>query len=331
MKHKAVIIGAGSIGALKDDKKDSPTTENVLTVAHAFYNHPDIELSGIVDLDFDKAKKAKEKWGFLHYADNVCVLPENLNQTIEIVSVSVDTESHYDVLASIPKQFPSVKVVLVEKPFCSNVKEAAEIEMMFNDLGIKIVVNYLRRFDKGLLIVKELIKDNFDIYSTVFYYNRGLERDGCHAIDLIHYFFGDIIKFDEFSQDQTILDLDNDDPTIPVHFVTEKCKSIFMLPVDGREVGLFEMVIQTSKGKFVFKDFGLHCNFYSVVQGNDYGEYPVLNQESILFKTGLLTALGGVADNIVDIIDNGAEPLCTADDALKVKTVIENIRRSMDV
>ena len=62
--YKALIIGAGSIGALKDDKFDSPSNpDKVLTHAHAFYKHPDIKIKCVIDRDILKARMAAEKWG----------------------------------------------------------------------------------------------------------------------------------------------------------------------------------------------------------------------------------------------------------------------------
>ena len=61
-RYTAVLLGAGSIGALKPNEFDSPDTEEILTHAHAIYNHPKINLLGIIDSNINKAKKAGNKW-----------------------------------------------------------------------------------------------------------------------------------------------------------------------------------------------------------------------------------------------------------------------------
>jgi len=66
-KYKALICGAGSIGALKPDEFDSPESKQIYTHAHACYSHPNIDLVGIVDQDFEKASKAGTKWNTTAY------------------------------------------------------------------------------------------------------------------------------------------------------------------------------------------------------------------------------------------------------------------------
>jgi len=66
MKYKNwLIIGAGSIGALKPNELDSPTTENILTHAHALHRlrgRREIDDFFIVDVDEEKAGEACVRW-----------------------------------------------------------------------------------------------------------------------------------------------------------------------------------------------------------------------------------------------------------------------------
>jgi len=327
MTHRAVIIGAGSIGAIKDIKKDNIDTREILTIAHAFYSNPKICLDGIVDTDIVKADFSKHKWDIQESAMTMEDLPQLLRETTEIVAVAVNTENHFPVLEKLPSVFPAVKAVLIEKPFCENPRDAEWIKKQYDALGITIVVDYLRRFEKGITILKDaLLRDVEEIYSVVFYYNRGLQRDGCHAIDLIRNFFGEVTHCEEIKKASSIIDLNEQDPTIGVRFITEKCDKIFMLPVDGRKLGVFEMVVMTSKGKLVLKDFSTNFIWYQVKTGNEFGEYPVLADEPLKFKTDLLTALGEVANNLVDIIENNADPICSAQDAIRVQEIISTIK-----
>ena len=56
--RKAMVIGAGSIGAMKPDAYDYPGGKKTLTVAHALWNNEEIDLEYIVDTDPKKAKAA---------------------------------------------------------------------------------------------------------------------------------------------------------------------------------------------------------------------------------------------------------------------------------
>ena len=86
-KFTAVVIGAGSIGANKDNKYDSPKTKNILTHAHAYYKSDAIDLIGIIDPDKNKLKLATEKWKTKGYSsiDEMEIMPD-------ILSVCIPTE-----------------------------------------------------------------------------------------------------------------------------------------------------------------------------------------------------------------------------------------------
>src|SRR4030067_222288 len=94
-KYKAAVIGCGSIGALKDNKYDSPEMpHNILTHAHAYYDCPDTELVAVIDMDIEKAKKAGDKWGCSTDTD----ILNFRNENIDIISVCTPTETHFDIL-----------------------------------------------------------------------------------------------------------------------------------------------------------------------------------------------------------------------------------------
>ena len=326
-EYNAIIVGAGSIGALKDKSKDNRKTKEVLTIAHAFYSNKDINLYGIVDVDIEKVVKAQKRWKVEHGAVSVEALVSVGNGCIDIAAVACDTEHHYSVILEILRWCPEVQVILVEKPFCEYHEQAQEIKELCEANGVTLVVDYIRRFDPAISILKEnmLNRELIKIYSCIFYYNRGLKRDGCHAIDLIHYLFGDIVSFDRLSGESPIFDLSAEDPTIGLSFVAERCPHVVMIPVDGREVGLFDMEIITSDGKIIMKDYGTTIQFYPVVKGNEYGDYPVLRKYPIVFKTELTTALKYMAENLVGILQMKELPRCSADDALKVQEILWSI------
>ena len=92
-QYTAVVIGCGSIGALKEDKYDSPeepakgASLSILTHAHAYYDHPRIDLLGFVDSDIDKRLSAATKWNALSCEDITGF------SSPDIISVCTPTES----------------------------------------------------------------------------------------------------------------------------------------------------------------------------------------------------------------------------------------------
>ena len=115
-KYNAVIIGAGSIGAFKPDKYDSPGNTDCLTIAHAFWKHPQIELIGIIDQNRRKAIQASEKWKCLYSTKTTSEIEHNAKKYIDIVAIATPTQTHRKVLEEVMSRVKP-KIILMEKPF----------------------------------------------------------------------------------------------------------------------------------------------------------------------------------------------------------------------
>ena len=111
--YNAVIVGAGSIGALKSDKYDSPQTNNVLTWAHACYTHPNIKQTHISDIYLKKAKQAGDKWGFSYSSfPSTSIMARFYLISSDIIIISVPTESHNQVLLDILQYYPKIIITV---------------------------------------------------------------------------------------------------------------------------------------------------------------------------------------------------------------------------
>ena len=115
--YNIVLIGAGSIGSNKPDELDSPKTKYPLTHAHALYNlHREKKVNwlGIVDINPVKLQMATQKWD-CHGFD----LLEGIKQDIDIIVIAVDTKVHYGFIKAVAID-RKPKIIIIEKPFCSN-------------------------------------------------------------------------------------------------------------------------------------------------------------------------------------------------------------------
>lgn len=279
--HNAIVIGAGSIGALKPDKFDSPETSEILTHAHMYYANQEIELVGIYDNDFTKVIKAGRKWN-THGGPS----PDGIFTDSDIISVCTPTKTHKEVLLEVLQYNP--KLVIAEKPFCNNYKEAFEVAEAYENRNIPIFVNYSRRFLPAyqalrLSIINELYGK---IQSATFHYTRGLKHEGCHAINLCLFLFG---KFQggELMQPNhyRIPDRDPDDPTLAAYLSFERCPHVFLSPCDGRQYKVFQLEIMTEKGKIILSHHGLFIEFYDAIKDNIWGDFNVLSKDVNLNKT----------------------------------------------
>ena len=318
--YKCVIIGAGSIGALKPDKFDSPLTENILTHAHAITAHSKFELTGFVDTDSKKSKQACLKWSALFYDNEIKRIPKDT----DVIIVTTPTSTHHKVLTEVIKLQP--KIIIAEKPFTDNSAQAMNIIGKAQEAGIPIAINYIRRYEANIKKLAGEIKSG--IYGAVYYckvaYCRGFKHDGSHAMDLMCNFFGD------YSRGQilglSINDRDAQDRTRAAHLQFAGCHHVFFCPVDGRDISMFEIEIMTKTGKIVLSSHSRFMQFYPKIKEPDHGDFSTVSTIETRIETSLNTALMKLYDNIAGYLDGTDELLCTAQDALEVHAIYEDLK-----
>jgi hypothetical protein len=158
IRHRALIIGAGRIGAGFNWNDDA------YTHAGAYRALSDrVELVGFVEPDLERRVKANLKWGVPSY-DNVQIALEALKPNI--VSVCVQPEQQKDVFEFLEN---GIKGVWCEKPFMGG-----------GFFPYPIQVNYMRRGDKEhrfIASVKEMA-------SRLIVYGKDDIHTRCHFEDL---------------------------------------------------------------------------------------------------------------------------------------------------
>ena len=325
-KYNAIIIGAGSIGALKDSRYDGPRTKNILTIAHAMYQNKDINLVGILDKDYPKAMAAAKKWETEFYGSIGTFNKMVEFAPIDIVAVCTPTETHHQVLKEVINEiYP--KIIIAEKPFCANKEQAKEIVRLCKRKNIILVIDYIRRYDSSTGIIAATLRDA-EIYNVTVQYNRGFMHEACHAIDLMNFWFGKCKKVSIPSKRQ-IVDRSTKDPAAFVCCEHERA-TVLYLPVDGREYSIFEITITTSKGKIVLTDHGKLALFYQRIPEPTYGDYYTLSSQPLRTETELTIALGRMVEECAAMLDCKADDsafICTGKDALAVHEIFEQYKK----
>lgn len=321
-KLNAVVIGAGSIGAMKPNELDSPTSKNVLTHANAFYRNPDINFVGVVDRWLGRRVDANDKWDVETYSSIL-----EIGGAVDIVAICVPTDNHLSVLIDVAMMNP--KVVIAEKPFTLSSDDAECIKKHYAGAGIPIIVNYTRRFNQHIRRLVSAIQSG--AYGRCFHasltYTRGLLRDGCHGIDLMRFFFGEYIAgaiIDAEPVDSG--DIIEGSPTQMAILAFKRCQNVVFLPVDWKSYSIFEMRIATERGMIVLTENGAFIETYGIKKENIYGNYNCLQRSPHIERTDLANTLPAVAQNAVDVARGGLS-LCTADDAIKVLEIYEDLTK----
>ncbi len=327
-KYNVVIIGAGSIGAMKPDELDAPNMEFPLTHAAAVIKlNTYFNLETIIDSNFETAIKASQKW-HCGAAGGIEFLPNGVTNNTDVIVIATNTENHLEAFKHVARVFKNLKIIILEKPAGMYSFECAEIRDIAEKNNIKIVVNYTRRFEPyHKLIADNIISGKYGkIYSARFHYTRGLKRDGCHAIDLANWFFGHCRSIEKHSG-FAIDDYNSIDLTVPLIAEYDWCPMVTFNPCDGRKYSIFELELLTERGKISIHESGQKIMRIVPMTDGVYGNYKSLKYglNIIETETKLKECLMNLYKEVYNYLTIGEEVSCDINDAMKVHKVIEHI------
>ncbi|WP_297065474.1 UDP-N-acetylglucosamine 3-dehydrogenase [Thermococcus sp.] len=158
-----------------------------------------VELVGIADANFERAKELARKYGTIPYSDYRDLAKENL----DAVDIAVPTSLHREVALEFINRGTGV---LVEKPIADTIENAEAIIKAAGEKGVTLMVGHIERFNPAVLKLKELIgRGELGKVVTISAKRVGPMakriRDvgiiidlGVHDIDVISYLFGERVR-----------------------------------------------------------------------------------------------------------------------------------------
>jgi len=167
-KYNVLIIGAGGQGALAD-APGSLNQNKIISFAHAFKEHQGFRLEGFYDVDIKRAADAARAWKTEYWAGwPVCV---------DVIVIATDDNNHYEPLKKALEHKP--KLVICEKPLCTDLQQAREIVELYQAKGIPLMVDNTRNF---IPCLRSLNKDHGKAISGYCLFNRGWLHSAVHAV-----------------------------------------------------------------------------------------------------------------------------------------------------
>jgi len=171
-----------------------------------FYQHPEVEVKAICDLDSSKVEKMKNKYKEIDIVatDYKQILKEDL----DLIAIATTPETHYKIAKD---ALLADKHILVEKPFTRTSREAEELIDFAEKRGLKIFIDHTFIFHPIVRKIKKIIKAR-DL-GKIYYFdseriNLGLLQAGVnviwdlavHDFSIISYLFPDLnfIKIQAF-------------------------------------------------------------------------------------------------------------------------------------
>lgn len=313
--YNVLIIGAGNIGAFFD----TPSSENTLTHAKAFSRTEGFNLLGFVDASKKNGEEAAKLWGVNYYSTLEEAFTKN---KVDIVSVCVPDEYHYDILKRI-SNYP-IKLVFAEKPLAKNMDQANKIIKIYKEKSIRCLVNYSRRFVAEFNILKEnILKGQYGKFVCGNgYYGKGTLHNGSHLIDLLRYLIGEIedIKVINYN-----FDFYNDDPSISAILSFQKKRDFVMQNLPCNNYTIFELELLFEHRRIRIVDSGFKIEEYSVLDSKVFNGYRNLFKEKE-YETELNKAMLKAIINIYNSLTYDEELKCTLDDAYKDMKVCEKLK-----
>ena len=232
-KIKTIIVGLGKIGFEYD--KNLIQKLHILTHSKAIKKNKKYELIGGVDIDKKKRISFSKKYKVKAFNS----IKEFSNAQIDLAVISVPAKAQSGVFKELSNL--NIKNIICEKPISINNVDANEILKISTKKKIKVIVNFLRRYNPAIIKLKnKLDKGSLGkILNGYFWYKENLQHGGCHFIDLILYLFGIPMYY------KVIDSKKNQSPNIFFQFKKFKI-FLFSSPMADYELGKFELQTNSS-------------------------------------------------------------------------------------
>lgn len=305
-------------------------------------NHPLGELVGVYDIDPTVASVFSAKHSVRHFS----TLEELLDSSdIDVVNICTPNGTHAELATKVMK---SGKHVVVEKPMSITAESAIKMEKVAKEEEVNLFVVKQNRYNPPVKAVKQLInKGNLGkllMVSVNCYWNRNAnyyqqspwrgtkELDGgtlytqfSHFVDILFYLFGEIDKVSGMVKNvshQNLIEFE-DSGTFSFEF---------------KDGGIGNLVFTTSAYKqnmegsitifaenATIKVGGKYLNTidYQVTDGFDIKDIPISSPSNNYgFYEGSMSNHDKVIDNVIEVLNDRAEIMTSANEGRKVVEMI---------
>jgi predicted dehydrogenase len=312
----AAVIGLGNIGQGFD--YDCPDASRVLTHASAFHYHSGFELVGGVDPDPAARRRFTGKFGKPSFAS---VSEMWAAVSPDVVALCVPTPLHCAIFHETMAHKP--KAAICEKPLAVTLGEGEAMVDAAKAAGSLLVVNYMRRFEPGVIELKRRIASGeFGVfYKGVQWYSKGVLTNGSHFIDLLSFLFGPATEIQVLQRGRAYADFDCE-PDALVRF-----GDVVMYFLAAREeyFSMRDLQLISDRGEVRYATsgevIGWRCKRpHPLVPG-----YTILAEAPERIETDLRRYQWHVAQALHDALTAGTPPCSTGLTALRTMATVQQL------
>ena len=290
MIYKSFIIGCGRIAGYSDDD-----TVNDFTHGYAYRENQNVQLTGCMDIDSNKAKLFSKKFNCTAFND----YKEGIDGTkSEIVSVCTPDNTHFQIVKALIEMGSNIQVIFLEKPACSTLDEMDHLIALSAEKSIDVVVNHTRRFDNRYKEIRNNIADGKygDLVTGFITYYSGWQHNGVHIIDTLSYLFDDSVEIESVQNGAN--SPYPEDPTIEGKFFFSKLPGeLQLMSFDESYYQLFEFDLCFENARLRIEDFGSRI-LLEKKEVNNIGENVLIMQDNELVDNDK-TAIQNAVDLII--------------------------------
>ena len=321
---RAVIVGCGWIGSRFNE---GPRKRGSVYAHAAAYRHAKgVRLVAVADIDPARREQCRKAWGVPSaYADYREMLRR---EAPDLVSICTPDETHYEV-ARAALAAPSVRGILCEKPLATQVEEAAAIVRRAATRGVRLAVNYIRRYDRGHQQAARLIKEGVlgRIEKGRGVYSGGILHNGSHLLDLLLWFLGPIEEIVSLPETKQV----GPDPGVDAWLRFRSGASVMIQACSARNYPVFELDLLGANGRLEIRRAGERFHWFGVKSQPASFDRRVLvpMRHSSSSRLRDLT-LAAVRDLVTAVRDNRAL-LCDGRTAVACLTVGHRVIESMRI
>jgi predicted dehydrogenase len=319
-KFNVLIIGCGNIAG---DLDLQSRNNNFLSHAGNFNNNKNFLLTSCIEPNKKRRLKFMRRWkikfGFKNIND---FLKSNL--IIDVISICTPTNDHMKTLIDSFKIAP--KLIFCEKPMTNLVQHTKKIIKINSFNKIPILINYSRRFDNSIVILKKKInsKTYGQLRSINAVYNKGLLNNGSHILDLLIFLIGKL-KIEYVGT--PIFDYKLDDPTVPFFLKNEQGIPVHINCGNANDYAFFEIQFNFSKFSITLENNGLKWRYRKAIKSKFFLNYKELTQ-GIFYKGNYLYSMKNAINLIKDFLNNKTKKLIsTPKTSLESQIICESVKK----
>lgn len=291
-------------------------------------------LSGVMDVDIAAAKRVADMYGVRAFSDYHKLVEE---MSLDGVIVSTPTSTHSTIAEDIAKKHDSIRVILIEKPIASTLKDAEQVAETLRERGIAAIVSHSEIYNpivgRAISLIQEgaigtpknVIHDRRGFVQPSRIHSLGdvFEDLGVHDFDIMTRISSGPAKL--YAQCTIESDVCNA-ATVMVKF---ESGSDHVFHLSRQYAGRARtMDVSGSKGALTLDLFA------QIIRVKDLDQEPMAEDRTIrLPERGATIKVYGepvreVINDLVKVIETGSEPIVGLEDGVAAMRVVEAARES---